>query len=298
MDCPICNYDKFGKIFTCADNFVSGEEFEIVACQNCGFRWTNHFPPGDTINRYYEADAYISHSDTRKGLINRLYHSVRALMLQQKANWVAQNVPNNSKKLLDVGCGTGYFPAQMQQKGWDVVAVEKNENARRFAENQFRISTFDSLQSVDQNWSQNPQYDAITLWHVLEHLEQLNESMQWFCEHLHNQGALFIAVPNCASVDAKKYKQFWAAYDVPRHLWHFAPRQMQLLAQKHGFQIVSIRPFHFDGFYISMMSEKYKKSRFPFMGGLITGFSTFFLSLFNKKNSSSLLYVLKKSGAE
>lgn len=296
MNCPICNSDKFKNVFVCTDHFVSSEKFDIAECENCGFRVTKDFPQGDKINRYYKAEAYISHSNTREGLVNKLYHRVRSLMLNRKASWVKNNIINHNKNLLDLGCGTGYFLAKMKFNGWHTIGIEKSEEARSFAKQQFQIDVFSSIEELESNLSKNKKFEVITLWHVLEHLEDLNKSMQWLYERLCNDGTLFIAVPNHTSADAKKYKEFWAAYDVPRHLWHFSPNQMQLFAQNHGFEIVNVKPFHFDGFYISMMSEKYKKSSIAFIKGFISGLSTYILSLFNNNKSSSLLFVLRKKG--
>lgn len=292
--CPICRREKFRFVFTCEDHFVSGEAFDIIECESCGLRITKDFPCGDEIDVYYQAEDYVSHSDTKKGAVNSLYHTVREYMLKEKAQWVEKYAPSNAKKLMDVGCGTGYFPALMQKRGWEVVGIEKNTLARDFAEKHFNVQLFPSTSSFEQAHEQKGFFDAITLWHVLEHLEDLNESMKQFYEHLNADGALFIAVPNRSSTDAQKYKQFWAAYDVPRHLWHFAPKQMKLLAQNHGFEIIDIKPFHFDGFYISMMSEKYKNKANSIVKGFFSGLSTFLSSVNNKRNSSSLLYVMKK----
>ncbi len=294
MNCPICNSDKFIDIFVCTDHFVSDEKFDIVECEKCGLRITKEFPQGDDINRYYKAEAYISHSDTREGLVNKIYHQVRSIMLNQKANWVRNNIVNHNKNLLDIGCGTGYFPARMKQKGWHVIGIEKSDEARLFAAQQFQLEAFSSIDELEDNLPQDRQFEVITLWHVLEHLENLNESMQWLKKRLCDDGTLFIAVPNYKSADAERYGEYWAAYDVPRHLWHFSPKQMQLFAQKHGFEIVNVKPFHFDGFYISMMSEKYKKCSLAFIKGFFSGLSTYFQSLFDKEKSSSLLFVLRK----
>jgi 2-polyprenyl-3-methyl-5-hydroxy-6-metoxy-1,4-benzoquinol methylase len=138
-------------------------------------------------------------------------------------------------------------------------------------------------------------FEVITLWHVLEHLPNLNSSMSQFFKLLKDTGTLVIAVPNINSYDAKKYQQYWAAYDVPRHLWHFSPNTVSLLAEQCGFQIIDIKPMPFDAFYVSMLSEKYKNKKFATLRGLYRGLLSCFICLFNKKKSSSLIYVMKKA---
>ncbi len=290
FQCLICSNSEFEHVFSCTDHFVSKEKFNIIQCTNCGFRLTKDFPIGKNIDAYYEADDYISHSDTNEGFVNKLYHFVREFMLKEKALWVEKNTKASGTELMDVGCGTGYFAALMQKRGWNVVGIEKNDSARDFAKDQFEVNVFPSLES----YTENDKFDAITLWHVLEHLEDLNGSMQKFHELLAHDGSLFVAVPNRNSSDADKYRQFWAAYDVPRHLWHFAPEHLKLLAHKHGFEVFETKPFHFDGFYISLMSEKYKGTSLPFFKGFLSGMKTLFASWQNKEKSSSLLYILRK----
>ncbi|MDO5523967.1 MAG: class I SAM-dependent methyltransferase [Bacteroidia bacterium] len=287
--CPICGYTECNDEFTCTDYFVSGENFDIVSCSGCGLRVTRHRLSEDALGAYYQSENYISHSNTRKGAINSIYHAARRLMLKKKRNWVEKQTAANDKKLLDVGCGTGYFAASMQKRGWNVVGVEKSDSDRKFAI-EIKLEVVPSLKEIGGN----NRFDTITLWHVLEHLGDLNHAMQSFNRLLTPQGTLFIAVPNHTSADAEKYGTHWAAYDVPRHLWHFAPTQMLQLAEKHGFRVAATRPFHLDGFYISILSEKYKGSSMYFIKGFFSGLNTWFSTLANTEKSSSLLYVLKK----
>ncbi len=288
--CPLCEYNDFKNVFTCTDYFVSGEDFDIVSCNNCNLRVTQHFLKESELDKYYHSENYISHSNTHRGITNRIYHVARKQMLKKKRKWVGKEVSGTDKKLLDVGCGTGYFAVLMQEKGWNVLCVEKNENAGKFARENFGLEVMQSLKNIDEN----SRFDAITLWHVLEHLSDLNNAMQTFSRLLTRQGTLFIAVPNHKSADASKYHNHWAAYDVPRHLWHFAPAQMLRLAEKHGFRVTAIKPLHLDGFYISILSEKYKGSSVCFIKGFLSGLNTWLKTLANIEKSSSLLYVLEK----
>lgn len=294
--CPVCNHKEFKSALQCIDHYVSGENFEIIECTQCGMKITNDFPPENTIGKYYETEDYISHSNTKKGLVNSLYHHVRQRMLKKKAGWVESASGIEMGKILDVGAGTGYFAGAMKKRGWEVSIVEQSDEARKFAENNFNLHGFSSIKNFIKNQHSNGEksQDVISLWHVLEHLEPLNESMAQFYKLLNPGGTLIIAVPNCSSYDAKIYKNLWAAYDVPRHLWHFTSRQMEILTKKHGFSLVETKKMPFDAFYISMMSEKYARNPLPFVNGFWTGLCGFFFSIFDKNNSSSLVYILRK----
>lgn len=259
-------------------------------------RITNDFPTENEIGKYYETSDYISHSDTKKGIVNAVYHGVRQLMLRKKANWIEVNSGLKTGKMLDVGAGTGYFANTMKERGWDVSVVEKSKMAREFAEKNFQLSAYPSMEDLKKNSkSENSAtLDVISLWHVLEHLEHLNESFSQFNKLLKPGGNLVIAVPNCNSYDARKYQNLWAAYDVPRHLWHFRKEQMEILAKKHGFSISEIKKMPFDAFYISMISEKYSGKPFAFLKGILSGIGGYFTSISDKSRSSSLVYFLKK----
>ena len=289
--CPLCGGQQLEHAFTCTDYYASGEEFEVVRCVHCGFMMTQNAPVEAEIGKYYETPDYISHSDTRKGLMNRIYHEVRRYMLGRKASLVEHASRMKRGQLLDYGTGTGYFPQTMRQRGWYVKAIEKNAKARAFAREHFNleVEAEEALQAYP-----DASFDVITLWHVMEHLEHLNEMWQTLSRLLKERGVLVVAVPNPSSKDAEMYQEGWAAYDVPRHLWHFTPSVMQQFGAKHGFVLESKYPMPFDAFYVSMLSEKYKGCRLPFLKGMWAGLLAWFSSLVNKERSSSMIYVFRK----
>lgn len=279
------------RVVTCTDFYASGERFDIVSCQDCGFTFTQDAPVEAEIGRYYETPDYISHSDTKKGVMNLVYHQVRKYMLGRKARLVVKEAHRKKGCLLDIGTGTGYFAAAMEQRGWKVEAVEKNAGARRFAKEHFGLEVKD--EQALQGFAPG-QFDVITLWHVMEHLERLDETWDRLRVLLSDRGVLVVAVPNCSSYDARKYGEYWAAYDVPRHLWHFTPATIQQFASKHGFVMAARHPMPFDAFYVSMLSEKYRGSAFPFVKGLCAGTMAWFGALGKKERSSSMIYVFRK----
>ncbi len=289
-NCPLCDSSKIGTYLHGKDFFSSGEDFDIVQCESCGFKFTKDFPDDESISSYYDSPDYISHSNTRKGLVNSIYHWVRSLMLNKKTSLVNYYSANKGK-LLDIGCGTGYFAGKMKQNGWKVLAIEKNPQVREFVKATWGIEVQDSDQLLK---FPEKEIDVITLWHVLEHLEQLNETMKQLHLILKDKGTLIIALPNSDSYDAKVYKKFWAAYDLPRHLWHFCPSTFNHLAEQHGFKIVQTVRMPFDIFYIALLSEKYAKRPMALIRAIYHGMFGWLKSLTNAENTSSLIYVLKK----
>ncbi len=290
--CPVCDGKEFSSFLTCTDYFVSGEEFQIKRCKSCGFKITENIEDEENIGPYYQAENYISHSNTTKGFVNVIYHQVRKFMLGRKRLLVENVAALRKGHILDVGAGTGFFLNEMNEYGWQVTGIEKSEDARRFAKLEFNL---DILPAYELSKLKGKSYDVISLWHVLEHIHQLNVNLDIFFSLLKDDGKLVIAVPNHDSYDAKHYKEFWAAYDVPRHIWHFAPSQMKLLGEKHNFKLLNLHTMPFDSFYVSMLSEKYKKSALAFFKGIFYGKISWLVSLVNKAKCSSVIYVFEKN---
>lgn len=293
--CPLCGGTQLQRALTCIDHYASGEVFHLCRCASCGFLFTEDSPPEDEIGRYYDTPDYISHSDTRKGLVNRLYHRARHYMLKRKARLVERESHRTTGSLLDIGTGTGYFADTMKQRGWQVQAVEKSEQARRFASEHFGLQV---LPHTGLDKLPAAAFDVITLWHVLEHLEHLDKTWERLYDLLADKGVLVVAVPNCSSYDARKYGAYWAAYDVPRHLWHFTPSTMQQWASRHGFIMAARYAMPLDAFYVSILSERYMHRSFPFLRGMLTGIAAWFSALVRKERSSSMIYVFRKKKKE
>lgn len=297
--CPICGSSATVKLFDAVDYFSTKETFPIYDCQDCGFRFTNNFPSEDIIGKYYDSPDYISHSDSKKGLINQLYHFFRKRMLKKKVNMITKITSKSetnrlqSIRLLDLGCGTGYFLNEAKNKGFTVSGIEKDEKAREYAISHFGLN----IKGEESLWNiNNESFDVISLWHVLEHMQNLNEVVEKLNNILKTNGILILALPNHHSYDAKRYKRYWAAYDIPRHLWHFSPDTVEKLLNKHQFKIIKQKTMPLDAFYISMLSEKYKGSSkiVQYQKAIIIGVIGYIKSLSNIKHSSSIIYIAKK----
>jgi len=287
--CPLCSSGKTLLHLKCSDHLLTGEEFNLCKCSDCSFVFTGHYPDEQSIGRYYGSDDYISHDDKAKGFLNRVYLKVRSIMLKRKASMVVKATGIRNGRILDIGCGTGHFAATMKQKGWIVAGIEPNKKARNFASGRFRLDVM-SPEQISELPSGS--FDCITMWHVLEHFHDPFGYAAEIKRLLKPGGLCLCALPNCSSFDARHYREQWAAYDVPRHLWHFTPETFRVFAEKTHLQITGIKPLPLDVFYISILSERNKGSHFPFIKGVVNG--TFFaaLSLSDKNKSSSLIYFI------
>lgn len=270
------------------DHSVSGEMFQLIENTEYGFLETFPKPAAQDLPNYYESEDYISHTDAKRNLFEKVYHLVRKISLKKKLKLI-ESCHAESKTLLDVGCGTGDFIQVAKQNNWKVTGIEPNEQARSIANKKNKNLVFDVNQLVKL---QSQSFDVITLWHVLEHLPNLEEDMATFKKLLKPTGTLIIAVPNYKSYDAQYYKEFWAAYDVPRHLWHFNKASMSKLVNKVSLELVKIKPMYFDAFYVSLLSEKYKHGKMKFFNAIRVATLSNLFSV-KTKQVSSLIYVIK-----
>lgn len=288
--CTACLSPNVKKYKSIKDHSISGEIFEIYACGDCGFRYTANPPDEEDCGRYYQSENYISHSDTKKGIIATLYHKVRDIMLDRKYQLIAKT--SQGKRLLDVGSGTGYFPAYMTEKGYECEGIEVDEKARFFSQSKFGLKVHQPQALFDNTI--NHSFDVITLWHVLEHLYNPDRYMQRFSELLTDNGLLIIALPNHDSFDQSQYDTYWAAYDVPRHLWHFHPASFLGFAERNGYHVDSMHHMPFDPFYNALLSEKYQGHSLGLIRGAWTGFRALIQGKSNVKKATSIIYVLTK----
>lgn len=288
-ECPVCGNQNRSVFLSTKDWFLTQEEFSVEQCDNCGFLFTNPRPLADNIGQYYKSEEYISHSNTNKGIISQLYKIVRGFTLKQKYDLVRQY--KSGKNILDIGSGTGELLNFFKGSGWNVQGIEPDSDARNYSVQTYSIPVEDESHIFELT---DNSFDVITMWHVLEHVPNLNDRIQTIRRLLKNDGILLVAVPNPESFDAKKYGEYWAAYDLPRHLYHFKKKNIKALFAKHDMNIKDIYPMKFDSFYVSMLSEKYKKGKSNLLSAFLTGLKS------NSKahsimNYSSLIYILEKN---
>ncbi len=288
--CPVCGSGRLKAALHAKDYTVSGREFEIWECDDCHLRFTQDAPAAGAIGPYYQSPDYISHTDSSEGLLNRLYHFVRKRTLADKRRNSSANASGlKAGELLDIGSGTGAFVQHMQQSGWQATGLEPDETTRQRAAALYKISLLpaEAFFNIPAG-----SFQVITMWHVLEHVHELHPYMAQLKKLLKPGGRIFIAVPNYTAYDAAVYHNYWAAYDVPRHLYHFSPESMKRLLAVHGLQLQSAKQMPYDSFYISFLSEKYRQ------GNFVRGFFVALLSnikaLIKRERCSSLIYIISK----
>lgn len=286
--CPICAGTSFKTVREAPYFRGKKETFKIQECQDCGLWFTSPRPENEELGKYYETEDYVSHTDKKESLIDRVYHIVRHIAVKGKVDLLSQT--SQKGKLLDYGAGTGFFLKAAQQKGWTAEGVEPSAEARKQAMLQHQLE----LKSPEEyHWDNPGHLDVITLWHVLEHLPDLKRHFANFYGVLKVGGKLIIAVPNHESYDAHKYGDQWAALDVPLHLYHFKKSNIQYLADHFNFKVKRIKNMPFDSFYVSMLSEKIAKGKINYVRAVWTGLISN-LKAMRSKNASSLIYILEK----
>ncbi len=288
--CPLCKSISIQPVFAAKDFTVTQEQFQVWKCNNCTLMFTQDIPGQGEIGKYYQSTSYISHSDTQEGFINKLYHRIRKKTLLSKKNLVQKETRLQQGNILDVGCGTGAFLNNMQQAGWRITGLEPDEGARKIAQSLYNIQPLPAQKIFELPVAE---FDAITAWHVMEHVHQLHEYISQLKKILKSNGRIFIAVPNYTSNDASIYQSYWAAYDVPRHLYHFSPESMNILMEMHGMKVEKTKPMWFDSFYVSILSEQYRNGKGSIVKAFWIGLVSNFKAMFNKTKCSSVIYVVR-----
>lgn len=266
------------------DFLVSGEEFSLIFSEEQDVLKTT--PTPENLEKYYQSEEYISHTDSKETIFEKAYQLVKKIALNNKVKLI-KKLNNGSGKLLDVGSGTGDFLAVSKENNWKVFGVEPNKEARTLSEKK-GVSVCESLTDI-----QEFNFDVITLWHVLEHVQDIDSYVSIISKKLKPNGILIIAVPNYKSKDAQHYKEFWAAFDVPRHIWHFSKSGIKRVLKKQNLKLLKTKPMWFDSFYVSLLSEKYKTGKLNWVNAIFIGLYSNLSGLWSKEYSSHI-YIFKK----
>jgi SAM-dependent methyltransferase len=287
-NCPACGAANPQFSFQCTDHFLTKERFDILHCTVCCVFFTYPQPGTEEIGRYYRSEKYISHSDTSKGIVNKMYRFVRGISVQNKFRLVSRYSSRGS--LLDIGCGTGHLLRAFADKGWETRGIEPGEEARGYAVDKFGLKVEDepALATLP-----DASFDVVSMWHVLEHVHDVRERMKQVKRLLKEDGLAVVALPNHAAWDAKHYGPLWAAWDVPRHLYHFNREAVAKLARESGFVVKAVLPMPFDAYYVSILSEEYRTGKKRMAAAVLNGWKS------NRKarrtgEYSSLIYLLEK----
>lgn len=281
------NFSNQNVYIKVQDHSVSKENFELLLDPELELLKTHPQPALEKLGAYYESEDYISHTDAKRSLFEKIYHWVKSYSLKKKVGIINSYQPQKGH-LLDIGAGTGDFLVTAKAAGWQVTGIEPNENAKKLAISK-GVSFENSVESIE-----NQQFDVITMWHVLEHVPDVEKQIKELKRLLTPTGTLIIAVPNYKSFDAQHYGAFWAAYDVPRHLWHFSKTSIEKLVSREKMKVVKILPMIFDSFYVSLLSEKYKNGKMNFISAFWIGLRSN-LKAKRSKEYSSHIYVIQNN---
>lgn len=286
--CPWCGSDKAQINLWLKDEFLSKEDFHICECLNCGLLYTMPRPSKDKIGEYYKSEEYYSHQENKKGFIPKVYEAVKKINLKHKYKLASNGLKVG--KVLDIGCGVGDFLHTAEMHGWECTGVEPSEDAKVIAQKRMngKIISSEDLENIPEGY-----FDLITMWHVLEHVDDLRWQVEQLRRLVKPKGRVVIALPNYKSYDGQYYKELWAAYDVPRHLNHFNKTTLTKIFKANGMELVKIDKLRWDAYYISYMSEQYKLHSLPLARGVYRGW----ISNCKAKRSgewSSLVYIFEK----
>ena len=276
---------------TVKDHTVSHEEFSLYCDESLDLLYTHPQPVGDKLAAYYESDDYISHTDNKRSLFEKAYQFVKNIALKKKLNLINQLQPSKGI-LLDIGAGTGDFLNITNHDGWKSIGVEPSEKANAMAKKK-GVSIIENTQSLEDH-----SVDMITMWHVLEHVPDLESQIKELKRLLKPSGTIIIAVPNFHSYDALHYGPFWAAYDVPRHLWHFSKKSIKLLFEKENLHLQKVLPMIFDAFYVALLSERYKTGKMNFLKAFYIGLLSNWKAATTQEHSSHIYIIENNKNAK
>ncbi|ESU22042.1 SAM-dependent methyltransferase [Flavobacterium cauense R2A-7] len=281
------NFSEQNVFITVTDHSVSGETFKLLLDSELQLLKTHPQPSLENLPKYYESDDYISHTDGKRSLFEKVYHFIKRKAIREKVSLITKLQPQKGM-LLDIGAGTGDFLQEANNQNWNCTGIEPSEKAKSIAITK-GVSFAADLASLESY-----SFDVITMWHVLEHVPDLEQQILELKRLLKPSGAIVIAVPNYKSFDAQHYGKFWAAYDVPRHLWHFSKIAIEKLFARENMKLIKILPMVFDSFYVSLLSEKYKTGKMNFINGFFIGLQSNIKAKQNFEYSSHI-YVIKNN---
>ena len=293
--CPACGSEDVSEVLECTDYTVSRETFPVWHCATCALRFTQNAPEASEIGRYYRSEDYVSHSNSSTGLVNGLYQRVRTVTLKQKLSLVRELTGKFvGGSALDIGCGTGEFLNTLYRAGWQTQGLEPDAGARAYATKHYGLDVDEPgllfAEDRERNLA-NSEWDIVTLWHVLEHVHELHAYLARLRRLIGHRGVLLIAVPNYTSRDARHYGAEWAAYDVPRHLYHFSPAAMSRLLGEHDLEVRELRPMDFDPFYVSRLSERYAHGATRPFQAAAAGLRSWWSGRADASSASSIIYI-------
>ena len=278
INCPVCDSNDSSLYIKLKDRFkTNNETFSLVQCK-CAFVYLSPRPNENTISKFYKNNDYSPHAET-----SLFYKIAQKISFRWKLKIISKYSINYNKPfILDYGSGKGEFADYLIKKSFDIDKYDP-------------IFTDKSTKMYSDSNQINKQYNIITLWHSLEHVHRLNQTLDKIYQLLSDKGVLLIAVPNINASEKQYFRDKWVAYDAPRHLYHFSSETMLKFLNKHGLEMIELKPIYQDTFYNTYLSLSSKYFLIKLIKTCYISIISFLKILFsNKQKSSSLLYICIK----
>jgi 2-polyprenyl-3-methyl-5-hydroxy-6-metoxy-1,4-benzoquinol methylase len=245
--CPLCTATETGLFCVVPQKRAGGPDhsWSIVRCRECGGGWTAPLPDQRQLASFYPP-AYLGDTESRleQFFSGRLQRTRSWRNELEKVKLVERFIGGGT--ILDVGCADGTFLWALNARNWTRHGVEHIKEVVRLVSARMpglHLTAGDIFASS----LHEGQFDVISLWHVFEHLVEPGRVLDRLFGLLKPGGWLFIAAPNIDSLQAHLFRQYWFAFDVPRHVFHFSPSSLRRLLARSGFQVRQCRYFSRNG---------------------------------------------------
>ena len=268
VPCPISKSKEFIPYLQVPDRFDNSGKADWNLVRSCasGLIMLNPRPDSAEISRHYRNDGYDPYRNSRNSssFKERTYLAARTLLLGYRAGIILKGwvKPLEECAVLEIGCSTGdllnYFHRRSGVPVNNLAGVEPDADSARHARECFGLNIFPSIAAQS---AEKKRFDRIVLWHTLEHIHAINETLHEVSAQLKPDGQLVIALPNPASFDAEYFRENWIAWDAPRHLYHFWPGTVEKLLALHGLSVFRRQPYFPDTVYNTLYSEGLVRKR-------------------------------------
>lgn len=243
VSCNLCSSDSFTTLFTLRDTLsLTNEIFRLVTCNQCGLVYLNPRPSAEQLDTFYPEEYWWRRGKKTNNVLSKLARNFeewyRTYLLNTEVR-LLKKMLNKGSKILDVGCGRGDILYLCKRSGFETYGIELSEKAARNARIEYGLDVYQgSLFEIDFG----PNYfDAITFYHVFEHLPDSLRVLKKANRMLKDEGILVIQIPNIDSLQFKLFSKRWFGLSIPQHFYHFSSRTIEEMLKKANFEIVNIR---------------------------------------------------------
>lgn len=253
--CAVCDSTGASPAWCAHDSLLgASEEYSYVRCDTCGTIRMSPRPLFEVRRQAYPDEfplydwAMGRKQPVTEERIGRYRDQIEQINRRQRPG-----------RLLDVGCGDGYFMLGMKQRGWDPRGIEINEAVAAYGRDQLGL---DIVAGAEDGVDWDGPYDCITLMGVIEDVDDPNDILSRCRDNLDDGGLLVVQTHNIASWEARFFKSDWFNVEAPRHVWHFSPATLERLLEKNHFSQSGL--LHYSADYVTEHSIQNRRGRrFP-----------------------------------